>query len=126
MAHQSDPSFRAFHALRIKGFAKSDMVADIAAITVAEAEAELAALKDKEFALFREARSLWQITPAGKEVPMYKVLPVHSRNRDPVGVSISRPIFTAAVSVGSSKAPAAVTASKPMSAWPRPRLRRNQ
>ena len=67
MAHQSDPSFRVFHALRIKGFAKSDMVADIAAITVAEAEAELAALMAKEFALFREARALWQITPAGKE-----------------------------------------------------------
>ena len=67
MAHQSDPSFRAFHALRIKGFAKSDMVADIAAITVAEAEAELTALMGKEYALFREARALWQITPAGKE-----------------------------------------------------------
>jgi hypothetical protein len=67
MAHQSDPSFRAFHALRIKGFAKSEMVADIAAIAVEEAEAELAALMAKEFALFREARSLWQITPAGKE-----------------------------------------------------------
>jgi hypothetical protein len=67
MAHQSDPSFRAFHALRIKGFAKSEMVADIAAITLEDAEAELGLLMAKEFALFREARALWQITPAGKE-----------------------------------------------------------
>jgi hypothetical protein len=67
MAHQSDPSFRAFHALRIKGFAKTDMVADIADISVEQAEAELASLMAKEFALFREARALWQITPPGKE-----------------------------------------------------------
>lgn len=67
MAHQSDPAFRAFHALRIKGFAKADMVADIADISVAEAESHLKSLLERELALFREARSLWQITPAGKE-----------------------------------------------------------
>lgn len=67
MAHQSDPAFRAFHALRIKGFAKAEMVADIADITVGDAEAHLKSLLEREFALFREARSLWQITPAGKE-----------------------------------------------------------
>jgi len=67
MAHQSEPEFRAFHALRIKGFAKADMVADIADISVGEAETYLKALLDREHAMFREARSLWQITPAGKE-----------------------------------------------------------
>jgi hypothetical protein len=67
MAHQSDPAFRAFHALRIKGFAKSEMVADIADIAVDEAESHLKSLLEREHALFREARSLWQITPAGKE-----------------------------------------------------------
>jgi len=67
MAHQSDPAFRAFHALRIKGFAKAEMVADIADIALAEAEAHLKALLEREFAMFREARALWQITPAGKE-----------------------------------------------------------
>jgi hypothetical protein len=67
MAHQSDPAFRAFHALRIKGFAKADMVADIADIPLGEAEAHLKSLLEREFALFREARSLWQITPVGKE-----------------------------------------------------------
>ena len=67
MAHQSEPAFRAFHALRIKGFAKVDMVADIADISVGEAETHLKALLEREHAMFREARSLWQITPAGKE-----------------------------------------------------------
>ena len=67
MAHQSDPAFRAFHALRIKGFAKVDMVADIADVSVADAEGHLKDLLAREHAMFREARSLWQITPAGKE-----------------------------------------------------------
>lgn len=67
MAHQSDPAFRAFHALRIKGFAKADMVADIADVTVAEAETHLKWLLEREHAMFREARALWQITPAGKD-----------------------------------------------------------
>ena len=67
MAHQSDPAFRAFHALRIKGFAKVDMVADIADVSAAEAEAHLTSLLEREHAMFREARALWQITPAGKE-----------------------------------------------------------
>ncbi|MFM7744594.1 MAG: hypothetical protein ACKO8T_02880, partial [Actinomycetota bacterium] len=67
MAHQSEPAFRAFHALRIKGFAKVDMVADIADVSEAEAEAHLKALLESEHAMFREARALWQITPAGKE-----------------------------------------------------------
>ena len=67
MAHQSGPSFRAFHALRIKGFAKVDMVADIAAISEKEAEGFLQGLLAQELALFREQRALWQITPAGKE-----------------------------------------------------------
>lgn len=67
MAHHSDPSFRAFHALRIKGFAKVDMVADIAAISEKEAEGFLQGLLAQELALFREQRALWQITPAGKE-----------------------------------------------------------
>jgi hypothetical protein len=67
MAHQSEPAFRAFHALRIKGFAKVDMVADIADVTATEAGAHLQALLEREHAMFREARALWQITPAGKE-----------------------------------------------------------
>ena len=84
---KSDPRFRSFHALRIKGFAKSDVVAEIAAQPLADVEgqvpfdvvAEIAAqpladveghladLQKQELALFREARALWQLTPAGKE-----------------------------------------------------------
>ena len=64
---KSDPRFRSFHALRIKGFAKSDVVAEIAALPVAEVEGHLADLQKQELALFREARALWQLTPAGKE-----------------------------------------------------------
>jgi len=67
MAHLSEPSFRAFHALRIKGFAKVDMVADIAAVTPDEAEIYLNVLLERELAMFREQRGLWQLTPAGKE-----------------------------------------------------------
>jgi len=63
----SEPRFRAFHALRIKGFAKSDVVAEIAALSLDETEAHLGALQQQELALFREARALWQLTPAGKE-----------------------------------------------------------
>lgn len=43
------------------------MVADIADISVDEAETHLKDLLGREHAMFREARSLWQITPAGKE-----------------------------------------------------------
>jgi hypothetical protein len=63
----SDPQFRSFHALRIKGFAKSDVVAEIAGLALAEVEEHLVALQAAEHALFREARALWQLTPAGKE-----------------------------------------------------------
>lgn len=64
---RSAPRFRTFHALRIKGFAKADVVAEIAALDLAETEAHLAELQAAEYALFREARSLWQLTPTGKE-----------------------------------------------------------
>jgi hypothetical protein len=64
---ESDPRFRTLHALRIKGFAKSDVIAEIAALPVPDVEEHLNALKDCEHALFREARGLWQLTPAGKE-----------------------------------------------------------
>ncbi len=63
----SEPRFRSFHALRIKGFAKSDMVAEIAGLGLDEVEGHLASLQEVEHALFREARALWQLTPAGKE-----------------------------------------------------------
>lgn len=67
MAHVSDPYFRTFHALRLKGFAKADIVAEVADLPVATVEAHLAGLQAKELATFREARQLWQLTPGGRE-----------------------------------------------------------
>ena len=63
----SDAAFRTLHALRIKGFAKVDVVAEIADVPADDAAAHLDALRAQDLALYREARSLWQLTPAGKE-----------------------------------------------------------
>ena len=38
MAHQSAPSFRTLHALRIKGFAKAETLAELADLDVAEVD----------------------------------------------------------------------------------------
>jgi hypothetical protein len=67
MAEHSDPFFRTFHALRIKGFAKADVVAEVADLPLAVVEQHLADLQGREWALFREARQLWQLTPVGRE-----------------------------------------------------------
>jgi hypothetical protein len=66
MAHESAPPFRTFHALRIKGFAKADTLAELADLPVGEIEAHLAELQASGMAMFREARALWQLTPAGR------------------------------------------------------------
>jgi hypothetical protein len=62
----SDAAFQTFHALRIKGFAKAEAVAEIADVDVDEAQRHLADLQRRELAMFREARALWQLTPAGR------------------------------------------------------------
>ena len=67
MAQQSDPFFRTFHALRIKGFAKADVVAEVADMPVSVVQQHLADLEAREWAKFREARELWQLTPAGRD-----------------------------------------------------------
>lgn len=61
-----DARFLTHHALRIKGFAKSETLAEMTALEHAEIERHLADLAAAEWAMFREARSLWQLTPAGK------------------------------------------------------------
>ena len=63
----STPSFRTLHALRIKGFAKVETVAEIADLPLDETQTHLDELLRGELAMFREARALWQLTPAGKE-----------------------------------------------------------
>lgn len=66
MPHQTEPRFRTFHALRIKGFAKADVLAEIADLDLDDVEPILAALAEEGLAQFREARALWQLTPDGR------------------------------------------------------------
>jgi hypothetical protein len=67
MGHLSTPSFRTFHALRIKGFANLDTLAEITALELNEVESHVQGLAGVEHAQFRENRGLWQLTPAGRE-----------------------------------------------------------
>jgi len=67
MTQPSDPFFRTFHALRIKGFAKAEVVAEVADLPIHIVEEHLDDLQAREWALFREARMLWQLTPVGRE-----------------------------------------------------------
>ena len=66
MAHQSDPRFLVLHALRVKGFAKAGVVTELTALSTAEVDDQLRQLQQQELALFREARELWQLSPAGR------------------------------------------------------------
>lgn len=67
MPHASDPFFRTFHAVRIKGFAKAETIAEVADLPLALVNEHLDALQLREWAMFREARQLWQLTPVGRE-----------------------------------------------------------
>lgn len=67
MGHQSKTEFRTLHALRIKGFATSVVLAEITALDHAKVEDHLGGLAGDGHARFREARSLWQLTPEGRE-----------------------------------------------------------
>lgn len=67
MAYQSHPRFRVLHALRVKGFAKQEVVCELADLDEAAVGATLAELSKAQMALFREGRlSAWMLTPAGK------------------------------------------------------------
>jgi hypothetical protein len=63
----SDAAFRTFHALRIKGFASTATIAEVASLTRDEVEAHLQQLLARELAMFQEARGLWRLTPAGRD-----------------------------------------------------------
>ncbi len=62
----SDRSFLALHALRIKGFAKADALADLAGLDLETVETQLDERLSRGHAQFREARALWQLTAAGR------------------------------------------------------------
>jgi hypothetical protein len=67
MPRLSDPFFRTFHALRLKGFAKVDTIAEVADLPPAIVVEHLATLEQREWAAFREARQLWQLTALGRD-----------------------------------------------------------
>lgn len=67
MSHASDPFFRTFHAVRIKGFAKAEAIAEVADLPLAVVNEHLDGLSQREWAMFREARQLWQLTPVGRD-----------------------------------------------------------
>jgi hypothetical protein len=62
----SDPRFLTHHALRIKGFAKVETLAEIVALEHGAVESHLRDMEQQQLAMFREARALWQLTPTGK------------------------------------------------------------
>src|SRR4051812_21300699 len=66
MNRQSDPLFRTQHALRIKGFATVETVADVAGCPTVTAHEHLTDMQAKGQTQFREARGLWQLTPDGR------------------------------------------------------------
>jgi len=66
MAHQSDPRFLVLHALRVKGFAKLDVVTELTALPADAVGDQLSTLQADELVQFREARELWQLTPSGR------------------------------------------------------------
>jgi hypothetical protein len=66
MGHPSSPQFQTFHALRIKGFADVDTIAAITALDAADVELHLSHLEENGYVMFREQRSLWQLTPDGR------------------------------------------------------------
>ncbi|MEY4174312.1 MAG: hypothetical protein RI900_1477 [Actinomycetota bacterium] len=67
MSHASDPFFRTFHALRIKGFAKADTIAEVADLPQSVVDQHLQDLQGREWVQYREARELWQLTAVGRE-----------------------------------------------------------
>lgn len=66
MGHRSAPDFVTLHALRIKGFAKVDTIAEIADLPEREVADHLASFADAGHTMFREQRALWQLTPDGR------------------------------------------------------------
>jgi hypothetical protein len=68
MAQVSDARFLTHHALRIKGFALSSAVAEVADRPLTIVEQNLSMMQAEGHANFRELKSLWQITPEGREV----------------------------------------------------------
>jgi hypothetical protein len=65
--HGATAEFVLLHSLRIKGFASSDVVAEIACIERVEVDAMLPGLANDGLCRHIAARDLWQLTPEGRE-----------------------------------------------------------
>lgn len=62
-----DAPFRLVHAMRIKGFATTELLAEMCGVDQLWVSRELEDLRQRELVKFHEARGFWQLTPAGKE-----------------------------------------------------------
>ena len=63
----ADATFRVLHALRIKGFAGTEILAEMTGVAEAVALAELEQAREGELVKFHEARGFWQLTPTGRD-----------------------------------------------------------
>jgi hypothetical protein len=68
MGHVSHPEFVTLHALRIRGFAQTAVLAEMTAQPVDHVQAHLDSYHSAGHVQFREARGLWQLTPDGREL----------------------------------------------------------
>ena len=66
MSHPSTPLFTTFHALRIKGFATIETLADMVGLDADTVQGHLDEFAAAGQAQFREARALWQLTTDGR------------------------------------------------------------
>ena len=67
VAKSSSPTFRTLHALRIKGFATVDVLADMTRAQPEVVRGHLDHLVGAEHARYREAQAMWQLTPTGRD-----------------------------------------------------------
>jgi hypothetical protein len=101
MGHPSTPFFRTFHALRIKGFATLDTLAEITSLELDDVESHVLTLAESEHALFRENRGLWQLTPAGREAHPPALVPISAKSMP--SRSLRRPIPNSSRSTSASR-----------------------
>jgi hypothetical protein len=67
MGHASDPHFVVLHALKIKGFAESDILTDLTGLDLPTVTSHLERARDGGLALRREGRICgWALTPDGR------------------------------------------------------------
>ncbi len=82
---EDEDRFNVLHAVRIKGFGKVDVLAEIADLSEQRTQTVLQALTDEGLCMFLEKRSMWSLTPAGRAA--HGELSVHRSivAREPLG-----------------------------------------